>query len=219
MKVVVLSACYSKVQAAALVEHVEVAVGTIGSIRDDAVVGFAIGLYGGLGDGEPVETAFRQGCAAIGLYGLAQSERPQIELHHGVDAAKLSLITDRVDPTSIRYRKPTADAGVWRPAGAPLTTQRLLSLCEAACLRANRQAQWTQVGPTEAVGHGSRDPRIFYINHRQDVADLGKYSGPADLVARAIESGGGVNNGQIVARIPLSLFSEEEWLRFIRDNA
>jgi hypothetical protein len=39
VKVVVLSACYacySKVQAAALVEHVEVAVGTIGSIRDDA---------------------------------------------------------------------------------------------------------------------------------------------------------------------------------------
>jgi hypothetical protein len=182
-------------------------------------VSFAIGLYGGLGDGEPVEAAFRQGCAAIGLYGLPQSEHPQIELHRGVDAGKLSLVTDRVGPTSIQYRKPTADAGVWRPADAPMTTQRLLSLCEAAGLHANRQAQWTQVGPTEAVGHGSRDPRIFYLNHRQDVADLRRYSGPADLMTRTIELGGGVSNGQIVARIPLSLFSEEEWLRFTRHNA
>ena len=219
VKVVVLSACYSTAQAAALVEHVDVAVGTVGSIRDDAAVGFAIGFYGGLGDGEPVEVAFRQGCAAIGLYGLANSERPQIELHDGADASKISLVAERIVPASPRSPRSTVDAGVLRPSDAPMKAQRLLAICKAAGLHANRQAQWTQIGPTEAIGHGSRDPRIFYVNHRQDLADLRRYSGPADLMTRAIESGGGVSNGQIVARIPLGLFSEEEWRRFVGHNA
>jgi hypothetical protein len=217
VKVVVLSACHSKALAAALVEHVDVAIGTVGSIRDDAAVSFSIGFYGGLAEGESVEVAYRQGCAAIGLYGLPQTERPHIQLRHA-DAGKLQLVPCQatsashggVDPAPASWPRPSTDAS--------MSAGRLLSLCEALGLRANRQAQWTQVGPMEAVGHGSRDPRIFYVNHRQDVADLRRYSGPVDLMTRAVAAGGNVSNGQIVARIPISLFSEEEWHRFVRHN-
>jgi hypothetical protein len=97
--------------------------------------------------------------------------------------------------------------------------RRLVALCEQEGLATMRQAQWTQIGPHGAVRHRGTDPRVFYVNHRQDVADLRKHSGPADLVSRAKAHGGDIDNGQIVARIPLSLFSDEEWLRLIRHLA
>jgi len=94
VKLVVLSACYSHVQATGLVTHVDAAIGTAGSIRDDAAISFAAGLYGGLADGLSVAAAFRHGCAAMGLYGLPQSERPQLALRSGADASTLWLQDD-----------------------------------------------------------------------------------------------------------------------------
>jgi hypothetical protein len=52
VKLVVLSACYSEPQAAALLGRVDCVVGMRGSIGDDAARSFAIGFYGGLGDRE-----------------------------------------------------------------------------------------------------------------------------------------------------------------------
>lgn len=75
VSVVVLSACYSEAQAEALIAHAACVVGIGGGTRDAAVRAFAIGFYGGLGDGEPVGTAFRQGLAAIRLHGSMQDNR------------------------------------------------------------------------------------------------------------------------------------------------
>jgi hypothetical protein len=91
VKLVVLSACYSDVQAEALRAHVDCIVGMSGSIADDAARNFAIGFYGGLGERESVAAAFRQGCAAISLEGLRDSDRPQLRVRDGVDASKLVL--------------------------------------------------------------------------------------------------------------------------------
>ena len=94
VKLVVLSACYSDVQADALRAHVNCVVGVSGSIRDDAARNFAIGFYGGLGERESIAAAFRQGCAAISLEGLRDSDRPQLRVRDGVDASKLVLAAD-----------------------------------------------------------------------------------------------------------------------------
>lgn len=99
-----------------------------------------------------------------------------------------------------------------------MTRQRLLWLCESEGLGTHRQTAWTQVGPADVLRDYAPDPRIFYIKHNADVADLRESSGPPDLIAKAVAVGGNVVNGQIVARIRLSLFSEAEWLRFIRHN-
>jgi hypothetical protein len=104
VKLVVLSACYSEPQAAALLTRVDCVVGMRGSILDDAARSFAIGFYGGLGEHEPVAAAYKQGCAAIRLEGLPDADRPQLRTRHGVDAAKLILAS--VERT--------------RPAGDPL---------------------------------------------------------------------------------------------------
>ena len=91
VKLVVLSACYSDVQAEALRSHVGCVVGMSGAIVDDAARNFAIGFYGGLGERESIAAAFRQGCAAISLEGLRDSDRPQLRVREGVDASKLVL--------------------------------------------------------------------------------------------------------------------------------
>ena len=94
VKLVVLNACYTEVQAKALLTHVDCVVGMGDSIHDDAARNFAIGFYGGLGEHEPVAAAYRQGCAAIRLQGLPDGDRPQLKVRAGVDASRLVLAAD-----------------------------------------------------------------------------------------------------------------------------
>jgi hypothetical protein len=91
VKVVVLNACYSDAHARALRAHVDCIVGMTGAIDDVSARIFAIGFYGGVGGGESVAVAFRQGCAAISLEGLRDSDRPRLEVRGGVDATKIFL--------------------------------------------------------------------------------------------------------------------------------
>lgn len=108
MKLVVLNACYTEVQAQALLTHVDCVVGIGGSIHDDAARNFAIGFYGGLGERESVATAYQQGRAAISLEGLHDGDRPQLKVRHGVDATQLILAGD-----------PRANTTVERTTAAP----------------------------------------------------------------------------------------------------
>jgi hypothetical protein len=78
VRLVVLSACYTDVQAEALLAHVDCVVGMSGAIHDDAARSFAIGFYGGLGERESIAAAHRQGCAAISREGLPDPDRPRL---------------------------------------------------------------------------------------------------------------------------------------------
>jgi len=86
VKLVVLNACYSEVQAEALLAQVGCVVGMGGSIRDDAARNFAIGFYGGIGECESVAAAYKQGRAAISLEGIPNSEMPQLKVRDSIDA-------------------------------------------------------------------------------------------------------------------------------------
>jgi len=108
VRVVVLNACYGDAHADALLAHIDCVVGTPGPLGDDAARSFAVGFYGGLGEQEPVATAYRQGCAAISLEagghaGVSRdvvpepapdTRRPQLRVRRGVDAERLVLTAD-----------------------------------------------------------------------------------------------------------------------------
>ena len=94
VELVVLNACFSEVQARALLPHVGCVVGTSGAVCDSVARSFAIGFYGSLGERESVDTAYRQGCAAIELEGVRAEDPPQIAVRAGVDARRLVLVTD-----------------------------------------------------------------------------------------------------------------------------
>lgn len=89
VKLVVMSACYSELQAEALLLHVDCVVGLRGA-HPDAAKAYALGLYGALGENESVAAAHEHGCAAITLDGH-DSEPPQLKVRRGVDANKLVL--------------------------------------------------------------------------------------------------------------------------------
>ncbi|MEO7730253.1 MAG: WD40 repeat domain-containing protein [Kofleriaceae bacterium] len=95
VKLVVLDACYSEPHADAIAAHVDCVVGMTGGIVDQAATSFSIGLYGGLGEGESIAAAFKQGRAAIGMTGIGDPGQPQLRVRHGVDARRLVLADPR----------------------------------------------------------------------------------------------------------------------------
>jgi hypothetical protein len=104
VKLIVLGACYSELNAQALLRHVGCVVGMSGAIAADAARSFAIGFYGGVGERESIAAAYAQGCAAISLQGLADHDRPQLAVHTGIDAGKFVLAADPVEAESSQGR-------------------------------------------------------------------------------------------------------------------
>jgi len=62
---VVLSACYSAPQAAAIGKHIDYVIGMKKEIKDKAAIEFSAGFYDALGAGKSVEDAFEFGCNGI----------------------------------------------------------------------------------------------------------------------------------------------------------
>jgi hypothetical protein len=66
---VVLSACYSEIQARAIAKHIDYVIGMNQAIPDTAAIAFAIGFYQALGAGRTVDDAFELGCSQILMQG------------------------------------------------------------------------------------------------------------------------------------------------------
>ncbi|MCY6494584.1 TIR domain-containing protein [Leptolyngbya sp. GGD] len=73
---VVLNGCYSEVQAKAIAQHIPYIIGMNQAIGDKAANSFAVGFYDALGAGRDVEFAYKLGCAAIRLEGIAENLTP-----------------------------------------------------------------------------------------------------------------------------------------------
>jgi hypothetical protein len=112
VKLVVLDACYSQAHAAAIVAHVDFVVGLAGETIDGAATSFAIGLYGGLGEGESVANAFKQGRAAIALMGVGNADQPSLVVRRGADANQSVLTSVGVVPASAAVAAPPLGAAV-----------------------------------------------------------------------------------------------------------
>ncbi|MGB8699999.1 MAG: TIR domain-containing protein [Thermosynechococcaceae cyanobacterium] len=76
LRCVVLNGCYTEVQAKAIAQHIPYVIGMNKAIGDKAAIAFAVGFYDALGAGRDVEFAFKLGCAAIRLEGIAEHLTP-----------------------------------------------------------------------------------------------------------------------------------------------
>ncbi|MCW5315162.1 TIR domain-containing protein [Nostoc sp. KVJ3] len=76
IRCVVLNGCYSEVQAKAIANHVDCVIGMNQAIGDRAAIEFAVGFYDAIGAGRPIEFAYKLGCAAIGMAGIAEHLTP-----------------------------------------------------------------------------------------------------------------------------------------------
>jgi hypothetical protein len=73
---VMLNACYSEVQAQAIHQHIPAVIGMKKAIGDQAALEFAVGFYDALGAGRSIEFAYRLGCSAIQMAGIAEHLTP-----------------------------------------------------------------------------------------------------------------------------------------------
>jgi hypothetical protein len=76
IRCVVLNACYSRLQAEAIAEHVDCVVGVSQAIGDLAAIGFAAAFYRALGYGRDVKNAFELGCNEMALEDLGEEDMP-----------------------------------------------------------------------------------------------------------------------------------------------
>jgi hypothetical protein len=75
---VVLNACESDLQAAAISKHIPYVVGMKSSVSDDAALEFAVGFYDALGAGKSIRASFQFGCNAVALKGLSEDKTPKL---------------------------------------------------------------------------------------------------------------------------------------------
>ncbi|MEM9487022.1 MAG: CHAT domain-containing protein, partial [Cyanobacteria bacterium P01_F01_bin.116] len=73
---VVLNACYSKLQAKEISQHIDYVIGMDEAISDSAAIEFSVGFYTALGAGKSFQFAYELGCNAIQLEGLPEELVP-----------------------------------------------------------------------------------------------------------------------------------------------
>tara|TARA_R110002012_G_scaffold178236_2_gene343245 strand:- start:1791 stop:4325 length:2535 start_codon:yes stop_codon:yes gene_type:complete len=93
IRVVVLNACYSEVQAQAIIKEIDFVVGMSDSVADDAARVFAAAFYRGLAFGRSVQTAFDLGINELRLLGFGDEDHiPKLLVRSGVDASSAKLV-------------------------------------------------------------------------------------------------------------------------------
>ncbi len=95
---VVLNGCYSLVQAEAITQHVNYVIGMKKAIGDRAAIEFAVGFYGALGAGRPVEFAYKCGCAAIRLAGIPEQLTPTLKKKPNIEQTVAKRILPEDQP-------------------------------------------------------------------------------------------------------------------------
>lgn len=115
IRLVVLSACFSRPQAMAIAGVVGCAIGTSRRIPDEAAIRFNAAFYQAVAFGDSVAAAFEKGRVAVMLYNL---DSACLELIHSddVDPAKLFLL----DPADVEHPETSAAP----PISAPVETPR-----------------------------------------------------------------------------------------------
>ena len=79
VRCVVLNACYSKVQADAICQHIDYVVGMSDAVSDAAAINFAVGFYDALVRERSYEDAFDFGCNAIEFENLPEELTPVLK--------------------------------------------------------------------------------------------------------------------------------------------
>lgn len=79
LECVILNSCYSIAQAEAIARFVPAVIGMNQAIGDRAAIEFAVGFYDALGAGRSVEFAYKLGCRAIQLAGIAEHLTPVLK--------------------------------------------------------------------------------------------------------------------------------------------
>jgi hypothetical protein len=145
IKLVVLNACYSEVQAKAIVEVIDCVIGMDKEIGDEAAIVFSSSFYRAIGFGRSVKEAFDQGIASLMLEGIPEHNIPKLIVRQDVDPSTVYLLQDiinsnyEVSKSIYDLRSKFSDADYNRKQAISLYFQKIASTLKdvVASLRAN----------------------------------------------------------------------------------
>ena len=103
VKCVLLNACYSEKQAAAICQHVDYVMGMNQAIGDRAAIEFAVGFYDALGANRSIEDAFEMGCTTLDLESIPESDTPVLKIRA---AAIASVPVPEEELLAVVYENP-----------------------------------------------------------------------------------------------------------------
>lgn len=92
IRLVFFNTCFSRNQAAAVVEHVEAAIGMRAAIGDTAARVFASQFYSAIGFGLSVNQSFEQARALVMMEGIAEQDTPELFVREGLDPTTMNLV-------------------------------------------------------------------------------------------------------------------------------
>jgi hypothetical protein len=93
IRVVILDACYSKLQAKAIAKVIDCVIGMDGTIGEKAATIFTASFYRAIGFGRSVQDAFDQGITALLLEGIPEENKPKLLTKPGTDPSQVFLIS------------------------------------------------------------------------------------------------------------------------------
>ena len=92
IRLVVFNACFSEIQAANVVEHIEAAIGMSTSIGDEAACVFAAQLYSSIGFGHSLQKSFNQAIAQLMLEGIKEDSTPKLYVKESIEPDEIILV-------------------------------------------------------------------------------------------------------------------------------
>jgi hypothetical protein len=165
IRCVVLNACYSKLQAQAIAQHIDCVIGMSEEVGDKASISFATAFYRALGFGRDVKTAFELGCGEIKLKNLAEHNQP-ILITTNVNPRRIFFI-----PSSEPMYVPLIDREevieLFHRFLNPFTTKRIIRLLGEP--KMGKTHLLTKVFPTIAHQHATRCIILDLRNPDQDI--------------------------------------------------
>lgn len=108
VRLVVLNACFTQVQADGIKEVVECVVGMREGIKDSFAIRFAASFYRAIGFSHSVQNAFDQGCLSISLENIPGDYIPQLVHRPGIDPSKVFIVDPLKGSGGINLRVPGA---------------------------------------------------------------------------------------------------------------
>ncbi|MGD2182659.1 hypothetical protein [Lusitaniella coriacea] len=92
IRIVFFNTCFSHVQAKAVTQHVDAAIGMGDGIGDDAARVFAAQFYSAIGFGRSIQQAFDQGVTALQLQGIPEENIPRLFSNQDVSPDEIILV-------------------------------------------------------------------------------------------------------------------------------
>lgn len=93
IRLVILNACHSELQARAVSSVIDCTIGMNDAIGDEAAIAFASTFYGALAFGRSVGHAFDQARVGLMLEGIAEEKTPILLARQGIDVLDVSFVT------------------------------------------------------------------------------------------------------------------------------